>query len=521
MKKDWYKTKSYCHIGLRLSQKDRIAVKAYILNKDNIVHHAFFPLIRKTQRKNKYKLIASKLGKEIRTKETKKRTLCYATHFDSAIYSYYALQMSDKYEKYLDKNEMSSNVTAYRTIKKENGQGKCNIDFAKEVFDFIAERNKKNIDVAAITFDIKGFFDNLDHRLLKDALKEVYAVDKLDDDLYAIYKSAIKYSFVDINDLFDLFKSKIICRSEKTKTIEHCVKKMSYMRDKDAVAFCNRENIKEIRESHIIRKGNYIYHPVKGEVKGYTHKGIPQGLPISAVLANIYMIDFDKKIKSKISSENVLYRRYSDDIVIVCSKELVGCIKKAVFEFIKEVKLDIERSKTNVFYFINKLDKTIECYHSTKGKNKVFEYLGFSFDGKQALLKQSSIGCYYQRMQRTLQRNTVFAATISNKSYGKIFVNKAVRKFTLKGAKTHKIYYRKKNTGGKAIFEYSGKRSLGNYHTYVMKSVEIFQSDAIKHQLKRNLQILKKKIAIAKVKVDQRIDKKRRYELRTYGRIYS
>ncbi len=523
-KKDWFKTKSYCHIGQRLSQKDRCAVSAYIHHKENITHHAFFPLIRKTQKKNKYKAITNKSGKQIRAKETKKRVLCYATHFDSAIYSYYALEMSKKYEEYLERNAISDNITAYRTINKINGQGKCNIDFAKEVFDFIKKKNEQGIDVAAITFDIKGFFDNLDHRLLKDILKRLYEVDKLDDDLYAIYKSAIKYSFVELRDLFNLFKDQIVCKYEQTDVTERKIKKINYMRDNDAVAFCSKENIKKIREAHIIKRGNYIYHPdeEKGETKGYTHKGIPQGLPVSAVLANIYMMEFDKTIISKISCENVLYRRYSDDIVVVCPKELVGCIKNVIFDNIKKVKLEIEASKTNVFYFIRKLDDSIECHHSARGKNKPFEYLGFSFDGERALLKQSSVSSYYQRMQSTLQRNTAFASTVkNNENYGKIFVNKVVKKITLKGAKKHKIYYRQKTIDSKNIFVYSGKHSLGNYHTYVIKSSDIFQSDDIKHQLKRNLKILKKKICIAKEKVSQRINNKRMYEIRTYGRIFS
>lgn len=76
------------------------------------------------------------------------------------------------------------------------------------------------------------------------------------------------------------------------------------------------------------------------------------------------------------------------------------------------MKLEIEASKTNVFYFIRKLDDSIECHHSARGKNKPFEYLGFSFDGERALLKQSSVSSYYQRMQSTLQRNTAFASTV-------------------------------------------------------------------------------------------------------------
>ena len=60
-----------------------------------------------------------------------------------------------------------SNVIAFRKITENVGSNKerslCNIDFAKNVFDFINE--KKNCFVLCL--DVSGFFDNLDHEILK------------------------------------------------------------------------------------------------------------------------------------------------------------------------------------------------------------------------------------------------------------------------------------------------------------------------------------------------------------------
>jgi Reverse transcriptase (RNA-dependent DNA polymerase). len=53
-------------------------------------------------------------------------------------------------------------------------------------------------------------------------------------------------------------------------------------------------------------------------------KGIPQGTSISAVLANVYMIDFDKKVCALLKNLGGMYRRYSDDFIIVIPKEKVN-----------------------------------------------------------------------------------------------------------------------------------------------------------------------------------------------------
>ena len=75
--------------------------------------------------------------------------------------------------------------------------------------------------------------------------------------LMRYYKNIIKYSYVEENKLFDLFKDKIICqtptgiRSKKIKKKNICVIK-SY-------CFCERVDIGIIREAYLIRKGNFDY----------------------------------------------------------------------------------------------------------------------------------------------------------------------------------------------------------------------------------------------------------------------
>ena len=49
--------------------------------------------------------------------------------------------------------------------------------------------------------------------------------------------------------------------------------------------------------------------------------GIPQGNSLSGVLANIYAIDFDRRLAELSKEFNGFYQRYSDDFIIVLDVE--------------------------------------------------------------------------------------------------------------------------------------------------------------------------------------------------------
>lgn len=100
------------------------------------------------------------------------------------------------------------------------------------------------------------------------------------------------------------------------------------MRDKKAIAFCTPSDLKELREAKLIHK--FV-----------DKKGIPQELPISAVLANIYMLVFDKAVNAEVKKANALYRRYSDDIIIASPGVSIETLKKIVENSITDVRLDI------------------------------------------------------------------------------------------------------------------------------------------------------------------------------------
>ena len=83
--------------------------------------------------------------------------------------------------------------TAYRNCT----PGKCNIDFAKEVFEYIVKCKSAYIFVG----DFSNFFDRFNHRYLKENIKCVIGEKSLDAADYAIYKNVTKFTYVEADDI--------------------------------------------------------------------------------------------------------------------------------------------------------------------------------------------------------------------------------------------------------------------------------------------------------------------------------
>ena len=131
-----------------------------------------------------------------KTKQKKIRPICYPAHIDGHIYSYYAKNISLKYEKKLILNKLDKNVLAFRKI-----DGKNNIDFAKQAFDDIKDIGECSV----LALDFSDFFNSLDHNKLKKQWCKILETKTLPNDHYNIYKSLTKYTIVDRDSIYKLF----------------------------------------------------------------------------------------------------------------------------------------------------------------------------------------------------------------------------------------------------------------------------------------------------------------------------
>lgn len=470
---EWFKLKRYPHIGLPVTMKRIRAVRSYIEDPVKVASHPFLPFVRRTVVTYPYKLDKST---GVKKRKRKERDLTYASHFDSLIFSYYADQLQKKYEEFVKLEHLEDVVVAYRKIKCQDGKGnKCNIHIAGDVFQYVKTSIRKGNEVALITFDIKGFFDNMDHTVLKRNWKKLIGVYDMPADVYNVFKHATRFSYITDEHLFSLFRNTILCESNG-QYIHRKIKGLQYMRDANSVAFCECKDMRVIRESGYLQEN----------ANGY---GIPQGLPISAVLANIYMCDFDKDIASKLQAANGIYKRYSDDIVVVCPIMEAKSCQSYITEKIKNVKLEIQQEKTNLYEIRNVCGKVV-CFHETQGTNKKIEYLGFSFDGVNIRIKPAGLCKYYNKMWRAKKRHKHWAISINNSTNGEIFEHPMYKRYSRIGSIRHTI--RKRTQGG---FVKTDKKTYGNYLTYVYKASEVLGEIGIKKQLRRNLHKLKASIA--------------------------
>ena len=451
MQPEWLKFKKYPHIGEPLtSSKDSVWVEKYVTNPENIIKHKFTPLLHRviTQRKYRPDEDATKnsSGKRIRVeKEPKRRHIYYPSHLDSIIYSYYNSVLSKAYEEYLHDKDYSSVAVAYRKIPKNDiSEGnKCNIEFAADAFQFIIENKHRKLSV--IVADITSFFDNLDHRLLHRQWKKVMGVDDLPVDHYKIYKNLVDYKYVNEVELFNRFNHKLIVERYKPNDTSCKVLKRKYvsksyhMRHENVVAYCSKNEF--FNEALDLIRVDKPYNSLIRKEQGKPEKkGIPQGTPISATLANIYMLDFDARIYEEVlvPSRQAYYQRYSDDIIIVCNQEDEEYFYDLLLtEIEQKAKLDIQKNKTHVYRYELGEDGTLKG-GIVKGKvicsNRQLEYLGFMFDGNKVRVKTSGFSKFYRNMKHSFKRGVYFAkkAHIPSNS---LFERRLYKRFTHVGAR--------------------------------------------------------------------------------------
>lgn len=438
MNNNKFVAKSYSHFD---NKKQYEKCKKRVENREYIKRHAFYPFIYFEKEIVKF----NKRKNEDFTKlESKKRKLFYSAHIDRYIYQYYGMELNDLYNKKALELGIDDVSLAYRTNKK----GLCNINFSKEIFDYISKQEECYIFVA----DFSKYFDTLDHKYLKSRLKDLFRDKSIPGEHYAIYKNMCKYCYIDLNDILKV----------KNKSVKNINK---------------LERIFEIKEFRDFKKNNK-----KVNEESY---GIPQGSAISAIYSNVYLMEFDQKMKAYANKQDGIYRRYCDDIIIVIpNKERevqlhelkinMFKVKKDVSNIIMQIpQLKINLKKIQSLFF----DKNNNIYDNSKQKTKL-DYLGFVYDGDSVKIREKSITKYYYKSKRSINFINKFSSKKKRNCLRKKLYNSYSHLGVSRGSDGIIKTYTYKN----------GKIKYGNFITYAYRAQQIFDIDGCtKNEMKKQV----------------------------------
>jgi hypothetical protein len=371
--------KRYPHFDALISIPEAMALAT---DPERVAKHTFYPFMLFSNRWTKFapKGAAGKI---------KERPIRYAARSDAYILSYYRHQISQLYEVALAKAEISECVLAYRRLRTETGAGKCNIHFANDAFNTISLAG----DCAVVALDISSFFEHLDHDRLRAQWSNIIKQKKLPPDHERVFRAVTRYSVVEklsVYERLDLFGEKR--KGSKGEAINGYLVPFKSMPKQ----LCTG---KQFREK--IAGGDGRKSLIQVNFKPF---GIPQGSPISDLLANMYLFEFDIVMNDITRKLGGAYMRYSDDILLIIPGQAAAGIslmneaRKQIEKFGK--KLRIKEEKCSVFEFKKTgMRQTCELVHGLQGRNGI-EYLGFRFDGKNIFLRDSTLANLNRKIAR-------------------------------------------------------------------------------------------------------------------------
>jgi RNA-directed DNA polymerase len=316
----------------------------------------------------------------------------------------------------------------------------------------------------------------INHVKLKEKWIKVIG-DNLPPDQFRLYKALTEYSYVNRNSILKKYEINL----EKLK--------------KDSIYIASlfqlipgkqyHEKFQKLRDDKLIVINN------KPKNEPDVRKGIPQGSGMSSVLSNIYLIDFDKDLSIRAKNGEFFYRRYCDDIVIICDSDKAENLKNEIIEKIdKECLLEIQDKKVEltefrpnsvgkIRAFNKKKQYKLGIAHTNEKNEKLFykslQYLGFEFNGQDIHIRASSLSRYFRKMKGRIIKTVLMAYSDNSKS------NSIWKK---------QIFEKYSHLGNRNFLTYAYNASKEFYKNSNGVQKEGMNSSAIKRQLSRHFTIL-------------------------------
>ncbi len=352
----WGKSRGYIHFDSPMTSDE---AEALVTDPIVIARRSFWPLISFRLKERRWK-------KKEQSWKIKSRPIAYASHADAHIFAYYAWKLRAPYELLLRENDLSDVVLAYRRHLRSgccNERGKASFHFAAEAFASIAALG----DADVVAMDIKAFFDSLPHDRLKENWEQLLGKSELPPDHRAVFRAVTQFACVPA--------------AQVRAALGVGRRRFAKLR---SVRMSSEEFDSTIRHRGVI------------DVNRKDH-GIPQGLPISGLLANLVMFQVDQEMSSAASAVGGSYRRYSDDVLIVAPSGQLGALESRFKECLIPLRLTVQDSKSAYATFVR------DALSRPRAKCPL-QYLGLEFDGERVLVRQQTIVRFGKRMRRAVAR---------------------------------------------------------------------------------------------------------------------
>ncbi len=452
--KNRQKKRNYLHFD---EKRSHAYLYDYVTHPSNITRHSFYPfisynLIDKKIEKNYlhpklvykpvinsprfishslYPFISYKKARKYAITTSKVRFISYASHFDSDIYAYYARLLEKPYEDYLAQNGLEDCALAYRKIERvQNNEvvSKCNIHFSRDVFSIISQRR----NCVVLCYDVSKFFDSLNHEILKRNWCLLLNCHRLPDDHYKVYKSLTKFAYVDKKLLY---KELGLSLNSRTLHKRHRV-------------LCKPDDFRNrIRGKGLVNTNTSL-------------EGIPQGSPLSGLLSNVYMMQFDISMNGYLKNIDGTYFRYSDDMIFIVNNKYESQLVHFIDKELEKLKLHINKTKTQRIVFKDGVVSFNTGNVSFNNPHKL-QYLGLLYDGKQVFLRDTGLSKYNRKMRKAIRMRSAHFRRLKADN-------------NLNGSTIYKRTLHSR-------FTYIGKR---NYISYVFRVSEVHNSKNVKRQVK-------------------------------------
>lgn len=460
--------KRYPHFDKHLSIEE---IDSIVKDSTRVKSNAFFPFIKYEKAYQPFRKIKS-ITDQIENPGKKIRAIRYACRRDAYIFSYYRHLISEKYEPELQRLGIQDCVIAYRKVPVSgtSGSGKCNIEFAKDAFDKISSIG----DCTAIVLDITKYFESLDHEQIRTIWCRLFGFSDLPPDHKAVFKHITNYMVVDREQLYERlgYFGEKIKNGKKIRGYLVPFKKIPYQ-------LCNPKDFRE----KIAGKNRDFESLIITNKEGY---GIPQGAPISDIIANFYLLDFDVAMHQYAVECGGYYSRYSDDIILIMPGqsdtgfEARDFVISKIKEFGDQIK--IEEKKCSIVAFSRTNDK-LYCKHidGKKGKNGL-EYLGFRFNGNRVYLKDSTLSNLYRKISGAIRHDVrLFVKRNPDMGLDRLLNTFSAEKVIVKFGRA------------KDFDENKGCKDW-TFWTYARRAAETFgpAGASILYQMKRHRKIIKK-----------------------------